>query len=99
MISFTLKRLCQQENRAHQRCQSRGFAPGLLGTLSNHTASDRSSAGGKKQNKLKVKQSGTVCVLLLCLTGALLLQAHNDIMIKLQAKLIIRDLKALEYFD
>lgn len=69
--------------------------------LSNHTASDRSSAGGKKQNKLQVKQSVTMCVLLLCLTGALLLQAHNDIMIKLQANhhIFVRDLKALEYFD
>lgn len=62
MINCTLKGLCQRASKGTQSARdarARGFALGPLGMLSNHTASDRRSAGGKSRINLKVKQSVT----------------------------------------
>lgn len=50
MISFTLKRLHQQASKGTESAggaRAWGFTLRPLGTLLNHTAPDRSSAGGK----------------------------------------------------
>lgn len=77
MISFTLKRLHQQASKGTESARDTrawGFALGPLGMLSNHTASDRRSAGGKRRINLKVKQSVTMrmCVIIVSYWSAVI---------------------------
>jgi len=77
VINFTLKGLHQQARKGTQSSRAtraQGFALGLLGLLSNHTASDRRSAGGNSRINLKDKQSVTMpmCVIIVSYWSAVI---------------------------